>query len=192
MDSNIQYESYSKEDIHSIISEVAHSDYFTQFEETVKENFKLNEELTLYRTCQEFPCNENDNEARIFRKKNGQNPVPVRYSDEELDGFDEKTKLDLVTKGCLSFNTTPEAAVKSAKHHDRKLKKEKQSDKKRRMYRKDRGILVGRFIFPKGTVLVTEVHHEHLNVIKYRVADIENFRDTSFRMEINYDEDEES
>lgn len=192
MKSTIQYESYSEEDFHSIISEVAHSDYFIQFEETVKENFKLNEELTLYRTCQEFPCNENDNEARIFRNESGKDANTITYSEDGSDKYEEKTKLDLVTKGCLSFNTSPEAAVKSAKHHDRKLKKERQSDKKRKKYRKNRGNLVGKFIFPKGTVLVTDVHHDHLNVIKYRVEDIERFRDPSFRMEINYDEDEES
>lgn len=175
-----------KESIHGMI--LAHHEYFKQFRDIVEKGFSINDEMEGYRTCQSTPCSDDDSLPRMFRKKNGQDPEIPIYSDEELDGMDDFTKYKQVTKGALSFNTSPEAAVKSALNEDTKIRKEKAGRKKSLKYRKQRGDKVVKFVFPKGTVLVSATSHEHYNILLPEGFNIEMFRDTSFEGLVNYED----
>lgn len=175
---------YQKNEVQN---ELQHSEYFYQFEEVIEKRFFQNEEMTLYRTCQSVPCSEDDKQARIFWMKNGQEPVVQVYSEEELEMMDDDTKYHLVTKGALSFNTSPEAAIASAKAQDEKLKHERGGKKKSATYRAKRGYNVSKFDFPAGIGLVSETKYEHLNLITYRGVDIEDYRDKDFEDTVDYD-----
>ena len=179
-------EIYQEEDFYGM--RLDHQEYFEPFRDVVRKNFTINEEITLYRTCQSLPCNEDDNLARIFRKNNGQEPKYRVYSEDELTEVDEKTKYERVTKGALSFNDFPEAAIKSAKDHDANLRKERGGRRKSKTYRKSRGDKVGKFVFPAGTVLISEMKYHHCNILRPDDVNIEEYRDTSFEKTVDYEE----
>lgn len=166
---------------------LAHHEYFAQFSDIVEKDFSINDEMEGYRTCQSIPCSDDDSLPRMFRKKNGQNPIIPIYSEEELEETDDLSKYKQVTKGALSFNTSPEAAVKSALNEDARIRKEKGGWKKSLKYRKQRGDKVAKFVFPKGTVLVSAISHEHYNILMPDGINIEMFRDTSFESLVNYE-----
>lgn len=173
----------------SLTSRLIHPEYFCQFEEEVEARFRWNDsELVRYRTCQEFPCTEDDNLPNMFRKKNGQEPTIPKYSAEELEEMDENLKYSLVTKAALSFNDTPEAARDSAKYQDKKISKAKQGAKKSLVYRRNRGMKIGKFIFPEGTVIVSEIKDGHQNMLPQNFVDIGKYRDSSFEEYVNYDD----
>lgn len=169
--------------------ELQHDEYFRQFNDVILHRFSLNEDITLYRTNQSFPCSEDDKQARMFRKKNGIDPVIPIYSQEELETLDEEAKYQLVTKGALSFNTSPDAAKASAKQHDKKLRKEKGGKNKSATYRKSRGTLIGKYDFPAELVLRSECKNEHVNILTYKSVDIEDYRDKSFKDTVDYEDD---
>lgn len=176
----------SKERIHGM--KLAHYEYLQQFSDIIEKNFSINDEIEGFRTCQAKPCNDDDSLPRMFRKKNGQDPLIPKYSDEELDDMDDFTKYKQVTKAALSFNTSPEAAIKSALNEDVRIRKERGGRKKSLKYREQRGDKVLRFVFPKGTVLVSATSHEHYNILLPEGFDIEMFRDTSFESLVNYED----
>lgn len=124
----------------------------------------------------------------MFRKKNGNEPTIPEYSSEELEEMDENLKYSLVTKAALSFNDTPEAARDSAKYQDKRISKEKQGAKKSLVYRRNRGMKIGKFIFPEGTVIVSEIKDGHQNMLPQNFVDIEKYRDSSFEEYVNYDD----
>lgn len=179
-------ETYNDND-HLQVDNLAHAEYFKQFSEVIEKRFVPNEEIVRYRTCQESPCSEEDSQANMFRKKNGQVPPVQLYAKEELYEMDEEEKYSLVTKGALSFNTSTEAARSSAVKEFLRIRKEKQGKTKALKYRKKRGELVLKFKFPKGSVLISPTSPDHDNILLPSGVNIEMFRDTSFEEFVNYD-----
>lgn len=171
--------------------ELMHQEYFCQFENTIRKFFKPNEAITLYRTCKSLPCSANDKLARMFRPKDGQDPITPIFTTEELAAMTEAEQYKQVTKAALSFNTSAEAAIASAKKEDRKRLGERNGKKKSEKYRADRGCYVGKFDFPQGKVLISEIIGEHGNILVLRIVDIEDYRDKSFEITIDYDDNED-
>lgn len=179
-------ETYQEEDFYGMILD--HQEYFEPFRDVVQKKFALNEEVTLYRTCQTFPCSEDDNLPRIFRKVNGQEPDIIIYGEEEMERLGETERYQLATKGALSFNDSPEAAIKSAKDRDTKLRKERAGRRKSKNYRRARGNKVGKFVFPAGSVLMSEIKGHHGNILRPDGVNIEKYRVNSFELLVDYED----
>lgn len=163
------------------------------FRKLLTESFAGKEDCFVYRTIQDIPPNSEDNCPVVLRESNVGRRIPRIYTQEEVDRMSPEKQLRELGKFGLSVNDSPKAAIDSCLSTYQRLKDKGASPDDLETYKKNRGMLVGRFKFSSDCGVLTDFINNHANIFLFEGVSLEDIRDKDFSpLTIIYPSDDES